>query len=277
MRDSTDKSAHIHHYQRHATYSYPVRLSQRIHATVTLPVILLIFTILAVRFFPVSQSNTSTLDWHLVIFSLLSTLYRLLIAYGFALVISVPIALLINVNSVTERLLLPFFDIVQSIPVLAFFPVIIALFLHYGFVNAAAVFIIFLSMLWNLVFSLVGGLRIIPSDIRSAAQVFNIRQMAYLRKIILPAIFPYIVTGSLLAWAQGWNIIIVAEVLHTYIPGGGSSLDVYGIGSLLVHASANGQSQIFLASISAMVIMIGLINFFVWQKLLHLAERFRFE
>ena len=123
MRDSIDKSAHIHHYQRHATYSYPVRLSQRIHATVTLPVILLIITILAVRFFPVPQSNSSTLDWHLVIFSLLSTLYRLLIAYAFALVISIPIALLINVNALTERLLLPFFDIVQSVPVLAFFPV----------------------------------------------------------------------------------------------------------------------------------------------------------
>jgi NitT/TauT family transport system permease protein len=94
---------------------------------------------------------------------------------------------------------------------------------------------------------------------------------------VIPAVVPYLVTGSLLAWAQGWNIIIVAEVLHTYIPGGTAANDPFGIGSVLVSASANGENGLFIVALLAMVFVIAVINFLVWQKLLHYAERFKFE
>lgn len=206
-----------------------------------------------------------------------ATFLRLLTAYVFALILSIPLALAVNRSAFLERLLLPLFDIVQSIPVLAFFPIIIALFIRFGLLNGAAVFIIFLSMLWNIVFSLVGGLKVIPTDIKSAAHVFGAKGSVYTRRVLLPAVVPYLITGSLLAWAQGWNIIIVAEVLHTYIPGGTSSQDLFGIGSLIVNAAANGQNGVFIFAIFTMIGTIALLNFFVWQKFLHYAERFRFE
>ena len=132
-------------------------------------------------------------------------------------------------------------------------------------------------MLWNIVFSLVGGLNVIPADIKSAAHVFGIKGFSLIRKITLPAIVPYIITGSLLAWAQGWNIVIVAEVLHTYIPGGATSNDLFGIGSMLVNATAGGDNGVFVVAILSMILLIAFLNFFVWQKLLHYAERFKFE
>ena len=88
---------------------------------------------------------------------------------------------------------------------------------------------------------------------------------------------PTLVMGSLLAWAQAWNMIIVAEVLHTYIPGGTASQDLFGLGSVLVNSSANGQVGKFFATLFLMVGIIAIINFFVWQKLLHYAERFKFD
>ena len=93
----------------------------------------------------------------------------------------------------------------------------------------------------------------------------------------MPAIFPQFVTGSILSFAAGWNICIVAEVLHTYIPNGNSSQDLYGIGSVLVNASAQGNNLTFLAAVIIMVIIIALLNFFIWQKLLHYSQQFRFE
>src|SRR5207237_1392075 len=126
-------------------------------------------------------------------------------------------------------------------------------------------------------FSIVGGLKIIPHDIIDAAKVFKITGFGYFRKVVLPAIVPQLVTGSILAFAQGWNIIIVAEALHVYMPHGTEANDLFGIGSLLVQSSAKGDTSIFIWSLIVMVLAIAFLNYFIWQKLLHYAQRFRFE
>ncbi len=241
------------------------------------PFVVIVILFIILRFYSVFPFVPANVSLETIGGALLATFLRLFVAYALALAVSVPLALLVTRSPLMERLLLPVFDIAQSIPVLAFFPLIIIFFMHFGFTNGAAVFIIFLSMLWNIVFSLVGGLNVIPSDIKAAAQVFGIRGIGFVRKILLPAVVPYIVTGSLLAWAQGWNIVIVAEVLHTYIPGGSASNDLFGIGSTLVNATAKGENGVFIVAILAMVLLIALLNFFVWQKLLHYAERYKFE
>lgn len=271
-----DNRKHIHHSARHFGFSYPTSLWQRLHAAFTpLIVIAALFIILGIfSIFPFGPAAVSPGYIGTAIFD---TFMRLLIAYILALAIAIPLALLVTKNSLMERLFLPVFDIAQSLPVLAFFPVVIIFFVRFGFTNAAAIFIIFLSMLWNIVFSLVGGLKVIPSDIKDAAQVFGIKGASFIRRILLPATIPYIVTGSLLAWAQGWNIIIVAEVLHTYLPDGSARADPFGIGSVLVNASANGQNAVFVVAILAMILLVAFLNFFVWQKLLRYAERYKFE
>ena len=132
-------------------------------------------------------------------------------------------------------------------------------------------------MLWNIVFTLIGGIKIIPKDILYAAFTFNIRGWKYLRQVLLPAIFPEIVTGSILAFAQGWNLIIVAEVMHVYIPHGTESQDLFGLGSILVKSATNGQNDLFISTLVVMILIIAIFNFFIWQKLLHYAQRFKFE
>lgn len=271
-----DNKKHIHHTGRHFGFSYPVSIWQRLHAAFApLIVVIVLFILLRVSsIFPLLPANISL---SLVVEALFATFSRIFIAYIFALVFSIPLALIVTKNAFMERLLLPLFDIAQSVPVLAFFPIVIVFFIHFGFTNGAAIFILFVSMVWTIVFSLVGGLNVIPEDIKSAGHVFGIKGANFVRTITIPAMVPYMITGSLLAWASGWNIIIVAEVLHTYIPGGTSSSDLFGIGSMLVNASANGQNEIFVIAILALILLIALLNFFVWQKLLHYAERYKFE
>lgn len=271
-----DNKKHIHHSARHFGFSYPISLWQRIHSAFA-PLILIVIVFVVLSLFSIFPIAHTVVSPSLIGEALLATFIRILIAYCLALALSVPLALLVNRSPLMERILLPVFDVAQSIPVLAFFPLIIIFFIHFGFTDAAAIFIIFLSMLWNIVFSLVGGMKVIPNDIKDAAHVFGIQGKDFVRRITLPATIPYIVTGSLLAWAQGWNIVIVAEVLHTYIPGGTPGQDLFGIGSMLVNATASGQNGIFVAAIFAMIVLIALLNFFVWQKLLHYAERYKFE
>lgn len=245
---------------------------------VIVPVLVVVGVFIVLRLLTAYNPITdSTINLSYLFSALAATFFRLFVAYVLALVLAIPLALLINYNAMAERILLPLFDIIQSVPVLAFFPVIILFCVRYNFLNGAAIFILFLSMLWNIVFSAVGGMRVIPSDIKSAAKIFHLKGWGYFREVLLPGIVPYLVTGSLLAWAQGWNIVIVAEVLHTYIPNGTQAQDLFGIGNILVASAAAGQHQVFFLAILFMVAAIGLLNFFVWQKLLRYAEKYKFE
>ncbi|MBI4039898.1 ABC transporter permease subunit, partial [Candidatus Daviesbacteria bacterium] len=242
-------------------------------------VILIVALLVVFRFIYPAQPliNLDQLSFLDMVAAGIASVYRLIIAYILSLVFSVPLALLIVATPKLEKVLLPFFDIVQSIPVLAFFPVIVLLFIKVNFFEGAAIFVLFMAMLWNLVFSMIGGLKTIPQDINSAAVVFGATGLKRLWFITLPAILPYIITGSLLAWAQGWNVLIVAEVLHNYIPGGTTAQDLSGLGSLLVDAGYQGKNSVFLVALLVMILLIGLLNFFVWQRLLHLAERYKFD
>jgi NitT/TauT family transport system permease protein len=206
-----------------------------------------------------------------------NTFHRMFLSYIASLAFAVPLALLIASTPLSQRILLPIADILQSIPVLAFFPAVVVFFTVYHQFELAAVFVIFMSMLWNIVFPVIGGLQTIPDDIKSAAIVFNIRGFRKFWYLTLPAILPFVITGSLLAWAQGWTIVIVAEVLHTYIPHGTASQDLLGLGSLLVDSNAEEKSSVFEATLVAMILLVTFMNFLIWQPLLHFAQRFRFD
>jgi NitT/TauT family transport system permease protein len=226
---------------------------------------------------PQRNIELSQISISIITLATLNTLSRLVVAYGISLLVSIPIALLITHSEKTEKFFLPIVDIVQSIPVLAFFPVVILFFIKFSFYDGAAIFILFMAMVWNMVFSMIGGLKTIPQDINDAAKVFGAKGIKKLIYVTIPSIFPSIITGSFLAWGQGWNISIVAEALHAFLPNGTKSNDLFGLGSLLVNSFSSSKNAVFFASLAAMIIVITLFNFFIWQKLLHLSERYKFD
>lgn len=269
------------HYRHHAGQSYPVSMGQRLYTTFLAPFVIVVILIGVFVYFSTSPSVVvsigSSSSFNFLLEATLATFFRMCVAYLCAVLLAFPLALLVSQVRILERLLLPVFDIAQSIPVLAFFPVVIVAFATHGLWNEAAIFIIFLSMLWNIIFSLISGFKAIPRDIEWAADVFRIKGFTYFKEILFPAVVPSLVLGSLLAWAQGWNIIIVAEVLHVYLPHADNSHDLFGIGRVLVDATSTGNFSLFLGAMSMMIGMIALLDFLVWQKLLTYAERFKFD
>lgn len=270
------QSKHIHRYHRHGSFSYPASLGTKIYSILLGPLLVVGVMYILAKFFSFAYPHT-TISFGTLALATGATLSRLFIAYIFSVLIAIPLALFITWKPSLETIFLPIFDILESIPILAFFPVVILVFLRFNFLNGAAIFIIFLDMVWNILFTLIGGLKLIPRDIIDAAKVFKINGPNYFFRVILPSIVPQLVTGSIIAVAQGWNIIIVAEVMHVYLPGGTAASDLFGIGSILVQASGSGQTTIFIMAIVTMVLTIAFFNFFVWQKLLHYAQRYRFE
>ncbi len=264
----------------HLPYSLPNFHAARtrvraVAVVVALLILVVVITLLHTQFqrllppvglgFPLSQ----------LLFYTLYTVLRLAVAYCLSLVLALLAALLVTTSRFAETWLMPVFDILQSVPALAFFPVAVLAFAHLGFVEGSALFILLTGMVWSLLFNIVGAIRAIPRDVKDAARVFGARDLKYVRHVLLPAVFPALVTGSMLAVGAGWNIIIVAE----YINFGTQPIVLPGLGSLLDQAAygPTHNTTLFLSALFSMVITIILLNRLVWHRLLVRAERYKFE
>ena len=212
-----------------------------------------------------------------ILAAVMQTFGRIIIAYIFAVIFSVLLAIFTVRSKRVERILLPTIEILQSVPALAFFPILVFLFVQFGFSNLAAIVIFFFTMLWTMTFTLVVGLKIIPKDIFAMAKVFHISKYRYVWNILIPAIMPQLIASSIIAWSQSWNIAIVAEVFHTYLPASMVVRNLPGIGSELVKAISSGNVFLFLSTITILLIFIVFINIFVWQNLFSYVQRFKFE
>jgi NitT/TauT family transport system permease protein len=114
----------------------------------------------------------------------------------------------------------------------------------------------------------------IPSDLKEAARIFGFRGWERWRRLILPGIFPYLVTGMVTASGGAWNASIVAEYFHFQ----GKIVSTAGLGSTISRASDSGRFDVLLASTLIMSTVVVLINRLVWRRLYRLASsRFKLE
>ncbi|HLG21392.1 MAG TPA: ABC transporter permease subunit, partial [Candidatus Manganitrophaceae bacterium] len=121
----------------------------------------------------------------------------------------------------------------------------------------------------------IGGVQNIPGDLKEAAKALGVSKWRYWRRLYFPAVFPSLITGSITAWGGGWNALIVAE----YIVYRRQTYSVTGIGAMLGRATyEQGNEQMMLLTLLAMILAISLLNRFFWRKLyLHGVDRYKIE
>jgi NitT/TauT family transport system permease protein len=265
----------FHYYTHRGRRKHPTTIVHRLLTGIGLPiVVVLVAGFVATGAFVMPQ-YAPELD--MMFRALGASALRLLVAFLLSLIIGIPLGFIAEGNHRVESVLLPIYDVLESIPVIAFFPVIILFFVRAGLLEGAALFMLFFTMIWSIVFSVIGGLKVIPKDVRAAGKVFGLSAFGRFRKIELPALFPPLITGSILALAAGWNVLIVAEALHAYAPSAASAHDLFGIGSIIVSAATSGDTTTLLSTLSLLVFVIAVFNIIVWQPLLARAERYKFE
>ena len=174
-----------------------------------------------------------------------------------------------------ERVMIPILDILQSVPILGFFPIVVLVLYNLqpsGFgPNLASVILIFTSMSWNMVFGVYESLKTVPSDLREAADTFGLKGWLRFRRLLFPATVNRLVYNSVLSWTGGWFFLVEAEIFTT----NGAALP--GIGSFLSFAASGHNSEQFIAGLIVLVIVIALLDFLLWRPLGRYAERFRFD
>jgi NitT/TauT family transport system permease protein len=122
---------------------------------------------------------------------------------------------------------------------------------------------------WYILFNVIAGASAFPTDLREASTLFRLRTWQWWRKVIVPGILPYYVTGALTASGGSWNASIVAEVASW----GDTKLKAAGLGSYIADATEAADYPRVVLGIFVMSVMVVLCNRLIWRPLYRLAER----
>jgi len=214
-------------------------------------------------------------DWLTILGGVLATMLRVFISLVIAMLWTIPVGYAIGSNPRLAGWLQPVVQIVASLPATALFPLLVAALASlYGGLNLSAVLLMLMGTQWYLLFNIIAGAAAIPQDLKYTSALLGVRGWERWRTLILPALFPFIITGAITASGGAWNASIVAE----YLQAGGKTLSVTGIGSVIASATAGGELQLLLASTLSMILTVVLINRLIWRRLYRIAEeRFRME
>ena len=188
---------------------------------------------------------------------------------------AVPVGVWIGTTPRVAKLAQPLVQIAASVPATALFPVLLLLLIRAGGgMGIAAMALMLLGTQWYILFNVIAGAMAIPTDLKEASSVFRFTQWERWRRLILPAIFPYLVTGMVTASGGAWNASIVAEYFHFK----GHIYTTVGLGATISQATDAGNFDLLLAATMMMAATVVTINRLVWRRLYALAEtRFRFE
>ena len=188
---------------------------------------------------------------------------------------AVPVGVWIGTTPAVARVAQPLVQIAASVPATALFPVLLLLLIRAGGgMGLAAMALMLLGTQWYILFNVIAGAMAIPTDLKEASSVFRFKRWERWRRLILPAIFPYLVTGMLTASGGAWNASIVAEYFHFQ----GQTLSVRGLGAAISRATDSGNLPVLLAATMVMSVIVVTVNRTLWQKLYRLAAtRFKLE
>ncbi len=188
---------------------------------------------------------------------------------------TIPAGVAIGFNPKLARFAQPFAQVAASVPATALFPVLLlALIRMGGGLGVGSILLMLLGTQWYVLFNVVAGAMAIPTDLREVADVFRFGQWERWRIVILPGIFPYLVTGMVTASGGAWNASIVAEYFHFK----GKTLQTIGLGAQISSATDSGNWDLLLLSTIVMAALVVCVNRSVWRPLYRVAQtRFKLE
>jgi len=188
---------------------------------------------------------------------------------------TIPAGVAIGFNPRLARIAQPLAQIAASVPATALFPVVLLLLIRVGGgLGVGSIVLLLLGTQWYILFNVIAGAIAIPTDLKECCTVFRLRGIERWKKLILPGIFPYLVTGMVTASGGAWNASIVAEYFHFK----GHIYTTVGLGATISQATDDRNFDLLLAATMMMAATVVTMNRLVWRKLYALAEkRYRLE
>lgn len=299
---------------QHAPKSWVVTLfsKSRLARTCFLPIRALCHFTLRIRLFsasaastPISRRQAKLLDyawfmllslvgmvagWHMLVFlltrvtggdllhvAMLSgvTLVRVVVLIVIASLIWVPLGVMIGLRPRVARVVQPLAQFLSAFPANLLFPLAVMLISRYQLNPDIWLSpLMILGTQWYILFNVIAGAAMFPNDLKEAAQNLKIGGWLWWKKVMLPGIFPYYLTGALTASGGAWNASIVAEAVSW----GSQSYAATGLGAYIAQRTEAGDIPHIVLGVSAMSLTVVLFNKFVWRPLYVMAaKKLRFD
>jgi len=188
---------------------------------------------------------------------------------------TIPVGVYVGLRPRLSAIVQPIAQIAASVPATALFPVVLLLLIRIGGgLGIGSLVLLLLGTQWYILFNVIAGATAIPTDLKEVCGVFRLGRIERWRKLFLPGIFPYLITGFITASGGAWNASIVAE----YFRFRGQTFSTLGLGAVISHATDTGNFNVLLAATIAMAAMVVTVNRLVWRRLYGLAStRFKLE
>jgi NitT/TauT family transport system permease protein len=188
---------------------------------------------------------------------------------------TIPVGVAIGFNPRLSHIAQPVAQIAASFPATALFPLIVIALMRIGVgMGFGSVVLMLLAAQWYILFNVIAGAQAIPSELREVGTLFRFGGVQRWTTVILPGIFPFLITGLITASGGAWNASIVAE----YFQVKGQTLSTLGLGAQISAASNDSNYPVLLAATMIMALVVVTVNRLVWRPLYHLAEtKYRLE
>ncbi len=188
---------------------------------------------------------------------------------------TIPVGVAIGLNPKVAALVQPIAQVLASIPATAFFPILLmGLIKIGGGLGIGAMALMLLGTQWYILFNVIAGAMSIPSDLKEAAALYRFTRWQRWTTLILPGIFPYLITGMVTASGGAWNASVFAE----YTKLQDKTLQITGLGAQIQSATDSGQFPLLLLATILISVMVVTMNRLVWRRLYRLAEtRYKLE
>ncbi|HYW22442.1 MAG TPA: nitrate ABC transporter permease [Nodularia sp. (in: cyanobacteria)] len=177
---------------------------------------------------------------------ILSSLQRVALGFSLAAIVGIVVGILVGANRFIYNAVDPLFQVLRTVPPLAWLPISLAAFQQ---ANPSAIFVIFITSIWPIIINTTVGVQQIPQDYVNVARVLRLKGMKYFLKIVFPATVPYIFTGLRIGIGLSWLAIIAAEMLVGGV----------GIGSF-IWTAYNTSTDTNLSEIIIALIYVGLVG-----------------
>lgn len=181
---------------------------------------------------------------------------RMFISLGIAILLGLGIGIAAARSKAVERAIIPIVDVLQTLPILAFFPVVIyvviAVLPGVIGINAAVIFLIITSMVWNMIFGVYEAVKSIPNEFIEMSRLHALSTYQKIRKIFVPASLPRLSEQMNLSWAIGLFYLVTSEIFVT----GNQQYTVQGIGSDIAKLGFGGNIQYYILAIAVFVIFV---------------------
>ncbi|HET9375951.1 MAG TPA: ABC transporter permease subunit [Chthoniobacterales bacterium] len=206
------------------------------------------------------------------------TLIRMWIAFGFSLIFTFSVGYAAAKSKIARAIILPFMDIMQSIPVLSFLTIFITFFVSlfpgslFG-VECASVLTVFTGQVWNMAFGFYHSMVTIPQDLQEAATNYRLTALQRFQKLEVPASMHSLIWNCMMSFGAGWFAVSASEAITVL----GKNIQLPGLGSYMATAVSTGNYWAAFWAIISMLFVILATDQLVWRPLLVWADKFKME